>query len=173
MGKRSCHITLFKTQRFFMLDKCILKVKRHPLRSSGFHGICRIKVMIAAFLATLYSIVKLSAKREFNSCFIIGLHKTSKRQNYGASSCSIFESVFNLTPDFFLQLSVPKGVEADWRLSICCQLIPKFKVKQCYLISCMSFLVIFIFFHTCLSSGQRVVILKRQGLYRIKICGQR
>ena len=43
-----------------MLDKCILKVKINPMRSSGFHGIRRIKVMMTAFLATLYtSTVKL------------------------------------------------------------------------------------------------------------------
>ena len=36
-----------------MLDKYILKVKIHPMRSSGFHGICKITVMIAAFLARL------------------------------------------------------------------------------------------------------------------------
>ena len=30
---------LFETQRFFMLGKCILKIKRHPMTSSGFHGI--------------------------------------------------------------------------------------------------------------------------------------
>ena len=59
VGKGSFHIFLLKAQRFFMLDKNILKVKIHPMRSSGFHGICRIKVMVAAFLATLYSIVKL------------------------------------------------------------------------------------------------------------------
>ena len=60
-----------------MLEKCILKIKIHPMRSSGFHGICRINVMMAAFLATLYSIVKLQAKRKQNACFIIGLQKTS------------------------------------------------------------------------------------------------
>ena len=42
-----------------MLDKCILKIKNNPTTSSGFQGICRIKVMMAAFLATVYSIVKL------------------------------------------------------------------------------------------------------------------
>ena len=36
-----------------MLDKCILKIKIHPMRLSGSHGICRIKVMMPAFLATL------------------------------------------------------------------------------------------------------------------------
>ena len=29
-----------------MLDKYILKVKIHPMSSSGFHGICKITVMI-------------------------------------------------------------------------------------------------------------------------------
>ena len=33
---------LFKTQRFFVLDKYIRKVKLHPMRSSLFYGICRI-----------------------------------------------------------------------------------------------------------------------------------
>ena len=43
MGKRSFHGILFKTQRFFMLDKCFKKkLKIHPMRSSGFHDICRI-----------------------------------------------------------------------------------------------------------------------------------
>ena len=56
MGKGSFHVILFKTQRFFMmLDKYILKVKIHPMRSPGFHGIGRIKVMMAAFLATQYT----------------------------------------------------------------------------------------------------------------------
>ena len=32
-----------------MLDKYIVKVKLHPVRSSGFHGICKIKVIMAAF----------------------------------------------------------------------------------------------------------------------------
>ena len=60
MGKGNFHIIFFKTQRFFMLDKCILKVKINPMRSSGFHDICRIKVIMTAFLATLYtSTVKL------------------------------------------------------------------------------------------------------------------
>ena len=59
MGKGNFHIILFKTQRFFMLDKCVQKIKIHPMRSSGSHGICRIKVRMAAFLATQYSIVKL------------------------------------------------------------------------------------------------------------------
>ena len=59
MGKGSFHIMLFKTQRFLMLGKFILKIKIYPMTSSGFQGICRIKVMMAAFLATLYSIVKL------------------------------------------------------------------------------------------------------------------
>ena len=36
--KVSFHIILFKTQRFFMLDKYILKVKIHPIRWPGFHG---------------------------------------------------------------------------------------------------------------------------------------
>ena len=75
-GKENFHIILFETQRFFMLDKCILKIKTHPMRSFGSHGICRIKVMMLAFLATLYSIVKLRAKREQNTCFIMGLQKT-------------------------------------------------------------------------------------------------
>ena len=52
-------IILFKTQGFFMLDKCFQKIKIHPLRRSGSHGICGIKVMMAAFLAILYCIVKL------------------------------------------------------------------------------------------------------------------
>ena len=38
MGKGN-DIILFKTQRFFMLDKCMLKIKTHPMTSSGFHGI--------------------------------------------------------------------------------------------------------------------------------------
>ena len=38
-GKGNIHIILFKTQRFFMLDKCILTIKIHPMTSSGFHGI--------------------------------------------------------------------------------------------------------------------------------------
>ena len=59
MGKESFHIILFKHKRFSMLDKCILKIKNNPTTSSGFQGICRIKVMMAAFLATVYSIVKL------------------------------------------------------------------------------------------------------------------
>ena len=60
MGKGIFHIIFFKTQRFFILDKCILKVKINPMRSSGFHAICRIKLMMTAFLATLYtSTVKL------------------------------------------------------------------------------------------------------------------
>ena len=42
MGKGNFHIIFFKTQRFFMLDKCILKAKINPMRSSGFHGICRM-----------------------------------------------------------------------------------------------------------------------------------
>ena len=57
MGKGRFRI-LFKSQRVFMLDN-FLKVKIYPLRSSRFHGICRIKVMMAAFLSTLYSIDKL------------------------------------------------------------------------------------------------------------------
>ena len=36
-----------------MLDKYILKVKIHPIKSSLFHGICKVLVMMAAFLATL------------------------------------------------------------------------------------------------------------------------
>ena len=59
MGKGNFHIILIKTQKFFMLDKFILKIKIHPMRLSGSNGICRIKVMMAAFLATLYSLVKL------------------------------------------------------------------------------------------------------------------
>ena len=59
IGKANFHIILFKTQRFFMLDKCILKIKIHPMRLSGSHGICRMKVRMAAFQATLYSIAKL------------------------------------------------------------------------------------------------------------------
>ena len=35
MGKGSFYIVLFKTQRFFMLDKCIPKLKINPVRSSG------------------------------------------------------------------------------------------------------------------------------------------
>ena len=46
-------------ERFFMLDKCFQKIKRHPMRSSGSHDTCRIKVMMAAFLARLYTIVNL------------------------------------------------------------------------------------------------------------------
>ena len=42
MDKGNFHVILFKTQRFFMLDKCILKIKIHPMRLSGSHGICRI-----------------------------------------------------------------------------------------------------------------------------------
>ena len=42
MSKGSFHVIFFKTQRFSMLDKCILKIKIHPMTSSGFHGICRI-----------------------------------------------------------------------------------------------------------------------------------
>ena len=76
MGKGSFHIIPFITQRFFMLDKCFRKIKIHPMRSSRSHGICRIKVMMAAFLATLYSIVKLRAKREQNTCVIMGLQRT-------------------------------------------------------------------------------------------------
>ena len=57
-GKGNFHIILFKTQRFFMPDKCFQKIKIHPMRSSGSHGICRIKVMMAAFQAILNSIVK-------------------------------------------------------------------------------------------------------------------
>ena len=49
MGKGNFHIILFKTQRFFMLDKCVQKIKIHPMRSSGSHGICRIKVVMAVF----------------------------------------------------------------------------------------------------------------------------
>ena len=41
-----------------------------------------------------------------------------------------------------------KRIEASWRLSICCQVIAKFKVKQFYLIYSRPFLVIFIFFYT-------------------------
>ena len=60
MGNGNFHIILFKTQMFFMIDKCFQKIKIHPMKSSaGSHGVCRIKVMMAAFLATLYSIVKL------------------------------------------------------------------------------------------------------------------
>ena len=50
MGEGSFHIILFKTQRFFLPDKYILKIKMHHMRSSGLHGICRIKV--AAFQET-------------------------------------------------------------------------------------------------------------------------
>ena len=46
-------------ERFFMLDKCLQKIKRHPMRSSGSHDTCRIKVMMADFLARLCTIVKL------------------------------------------------------------------------------------------------------------------
>ena len=42
-------------QRFFMLDKFILKIKIHLMTTSRFHGICGIKVMMNAFPATLYS----------------------------------------------------------------------------------------------------------------------
>ena len=59
-GKGSFHIILFKTQRFqFKPDKCILRIKIHPMTPSWFHDMCRIKVMMAAFLTRLYSIVKL------------------------------------------------------------------------------------------------------------------
>ena len=51
MGKGNFHIILFKTQTFFLLDKCFQKIKIHPMRSPGSHGICRIKVVMAAFLA--------------------------------------------------------------------------------------------------------------------------
>ena len=34
-------------------------MKIRPMRSSESHGICGIKVVMAAFLGTLYSIVKL------------------------------------------------------------------------------------------------------------------
>ena len=57
MSKGNFQIILFKTRRFFMPDKYILKVKIHPSRSSGFHGICRIKVMLAAFLATRFCFI--------------------------------------------------------------------------------------------------------------------
>ena len=56
--KGSFHIFLFKTQRFFMLDNRFLKVKPHPMRSSGFHGICRIKVIMVVFLVTCRQKVK-------------------------------------------------------------------------------------------------------------------
>ena len=41
-----------------MLDKFILRMKIHPMTSSRFHVICRIAVMMNAFLATLYPIAK-------------------------------------------------------------------------------------------------------------------
>ena len=43
MGKGNFHIILFKTQRFFILDKCFQKITIHPMRSSDRHGTCRIK----------------------------------------------------------------------------------------------------------------------------------
>ena len=65
MDKGNFHI-IFKTQRFFMLDKCILKMKIHPMRSSGSHGICRIKVMMAAFLAIQHYTPSPNCKQDVN-----------------------------------------------------------------------------------------------------------
>ena len=59
MSKGTFDIILFIPHRLFMLDKCFQKIKIHPMRLSGSNGICRITVMMAAFLATLYSLVKL------------------------------------------------------------------------------------------------------------------
>ena len=56
MGKGNFHIIFFKTQRFFMLDKCILKIKTRPMKSFGSHGICRVKVMMLAFLGKVHLI---------------------------------------------------------------------------------------------------------------------
>ena len=122
LGKGSFHIILFKARRFFMLNKCFQKIKIHPMKSSaGSHGVCRIKVMMAAFLATLYSIVKLWAKRE----------PAKYMRRYRITENVIktkLRSKFFLTPVYFTTVS-SKRIETNLRLSICCPLIAKFKVK--------------------------------------------
>ena len=61
MGKGSFHFqySFQNTKVFHARLKYIQKVKLHPMRSSLFHAICRILVMVAAFPATLCDIVKL------------------------------------------------------------------------------------------------------------------
>ena len=71
---------------------------------------------------------------------------------------------------------IPKRTEADQRLSICCQLIPKFKVKQCYLIYSMPSLVIFIpissFTWSKSHNFKTTRICVRLSSVVFKICGQ-
>ena len=74
-----------------MKDKCILKVKINPMRSCRFHGICRIKVMMTAFQATLYtSTIKLQAKGK--NCLL----DYNKRRNKDKTTEQVLAFVFEL-----------------------------------------------------------------------------
>ena len=44
------------------------------MRSSGFHGVCKIKVIMAAFWQRYAPLS--NCKRKQSECFIVGLHKT-------------------------------------------------------------------------------------------------
>ena len=63
--------------------------------------------MMAAFLATLYTLVKLQAKREQNTCFIIGLQKCHKDQTT-EQVFALFLNVFLIKRLCISQLSAPK-----------------------------------------------------------------
>ena len=80
---------------------------------------------------------------------------------------------------FFTAVSA-KRTEADWRLSVCCQLIAKLKAKKCFLIYSMPSLVIFIFYtwelhcqHIPISWSKTTRICVGLSYAVFKICGQR
>ena len=91
MGNGNFHIILFKTQMFFMIDKCFQKIKIHLMRSSGSHGIHRIKVMMAAFLAGYTPLSNCKQNVNKIHASLEDYRKRHKDKTTEQVSCFIFE----------------------------------------------------------------------------------
>ena len=97
------------------------------------------------------------------------LQKTSKTQNYGTSSCSIFESVFNQTPVYFTTVSAKRS--RGWLKAVNLLSADRYVQGETMLPNILYVFLGHLHLFLRLSLGQRAIILKQQELCRIKLCG--